>query len=365
MATSDFSVKGNLVINGIAIESDGVNINFPPNVTFDNQSIADFVEDSTGGINLTDLSASGDLVYNNVTGVFSVTTYKSTNFDADFANKTTTNLAEGTNFYFTTARARAAVSANTGLSYNASTGVFTNSAPDQTVVLTGSGSTSVSGTYPNFTITSSDQFIGTVTSVAASGGTGISVSGSPITTSGTITITNDAPDQVVVLTGSGATSVSGTYPNFTISSTDTDTTYTAGTGIDLSGTTFSVDSTVATLTGTQTLTNKTITAINYRETVGTITTGTLDLSTGNVFSDTPSANVTYTFSNPPASPTAYGFTLKVTPSATITVTWPASAKFPDGVAPVAPASGETAVYVFYTQDGGTTYFGFVAGEAMA
>jgi hypothetical protein len=101
------------------------------------------------------------------------------------------------------------------------------------------------------------------------------------------------------------------------------------------------------------------------ERVGSISTGTLDLATGNVFSDAPSANVTYAFSNPPASGTAYGFTLKVTPSATITVDWPASVKFPDGVAPTAPASGETAVYVFYTQDGGTTYYGFVAGEAMA
>jgi hypothetical protein len=101
------------------------------------------------------------------------------------------------------------------------------------------------------------------------------------------------------------------------------------------------------------------------ERVGSISTGTLNLATGNVFSDAPSSAVTYAFSNPPASGTAYGFTLKVTPSATITVDWPASVKFPDGVAPVAPADGETAVYVFYTQDGGTTYFGFVAGEAMA
>jgi len=101
------------------------------------------------------------------------------------------------------------------------------------------------------------------------------------------------------------------------------------------------------------------------ERVGSISTGTLDLSTGNVFSDTPSANVTYAFSNPPASGTAYGFTLKVTPSATVTVDWPASVKFPAGTAPTAPADGETSVYVFYTQDGGTTYFGFVAGEAMA
>ena len=62
---------------------------------------------------------------------------------------------------------------------------------------------------------------GTVTSVSATAGTGISVSGSPITSSGTLTITNTAPDQVVSLTGAGATSISGTYPNFTISSTNT------------------------------------------------------------------------------------------------------------------------------------------------
>lgn len=35
---------------------------------------------------------------------------------------------------------------------------------------------------------------------------------------------NSAPDQTVSLTGAGATTVSGTYPNFTITSTDTNTT---------------------------------------------------------------------------------------------------------------------------------------------
>jgi hypothetical protein len=54
------------------------------------------------------------------------------------------------------------------------------------------------------------------------------------------------------------------------------------------------------------------------ETVGGISSGTIDLSTGNVFSDAPAANATYVFSNPPATGTAYGFTLKVTPSATVT-----------------------------------------------
>jgi hypothetical protein len=50
------------------------------------------------------------------------------------------------------------------------------------------------------------------------------------------------------------------------------TTYTAGTGLDLTGTTFSIDSTVATLTGTQTLTNK---RINPRVVAASATTGTI------------------------------------------------------------------------------------------
>ena len=71
---------------------------------------------------------------------------------------TTDNLAEGTNnLYFTNARARAAISGSTGISYNSSTGAITNTAPDQTVSLTGAGATTVSGTYPNFTISSTDN----------------------------------------------------------------------------------------------------------------------------------------------------------------------------------------------------------------
>jgi hypothetical protein len=61
---------------------------------------------------------------------------------------------------------------------------------------------------------------GTVTSVNLTAGTGISVSGGPITTSGSITVVNTAPDQIVALTGAGTTTVTGTYPNFTITSTD-------------------------------------------------------------------------------------------------------------------------------------------------
>lgn len=60
-------------------------------------------------------------------------------------------------------------------------------------------------------------------------GTGISIASN--------TITNTAPDQPVTLTGGGATSISGVYPNFTISSTDNNSNYTAGTGIDITGNT--------------------------------------------------------------------------------------------------------------------------------
>lgn len=59
---------------------------------------------------------------------------------------------------------------------------------------------------------------GTVTSINLTAGTGISVSGGPITTSGAIAVVNTAPDQIVALTGAGLTTVTGTYPNFTITS---------------------------------------------------------------------------------------------------------------------------------------------------
>ena len=42
---------------------------------------------------------------------------------------TTTDIAEGTNEYFTTSRARTSISAGTGISYDNSTGVITNSSP--------------------------------------------------------------------------------------------------------------------------------------------------------------------------------------------------------------------------------------------
>lgn len=132
------------------------------------------------------------------------------------------------------------ISAGTGISTSGTYPNFTvtNTAPDQVVALTGGGTTTITGTYPNFTISSDDQYDGTVTSVDLTAGTGISVSGGPITSSGSITVTNTAPDQTVVLNAGTGISTSGTYPNFTVTNTAPDQTValSAGTGISVSGT---------------------------------------------------------------------------------------------------------------------------------
>jgi hypothetical protein len=119
---------------------------------------------------------------------------------------TTTNINEGTNQYYLDSRARSAISAGTGISYSSSTGVVTNSAPDQTVALTGAGTTSITGTYPNFTVTSNDQYTGTVTSVGGTGTVnGITLTGT-VTSSGSLTLGG-------TLSGvSLSTQVTGTLP---------------------------------------------------------------------------------------------------------------------------------------------------------
>lgn len=69
------------------------------------------------------VSASGSIAYNSATGVFSYTTPTTI---ASLSNHTTSNLTEGTNLYYTDARARGAVSFTAGSgAYNSTTGVIT------------------------------------------------------------------------------------------------------------------------------------------------------------------------------------------------------------------------------------------------
>lgn len=83
------------------------------------------------------------------------------------------------------------LTAGTAISVSTSSGgvlTIANTAPDQVVSLIGAGTTTVTGTYPNFTITSNDQYVGTVTSVSGTGTVnGISLSGT-VTSSGSLTL---------------------------------------------------------------------------------------------------------------------------------------------------------------------------------
>jgi hypothetical protein len=93
---------------------------------------------------------------------------------------------------------------------------------------------------------------------------------------------------------------------------------------------------------------------------------TINLRDGDNFTHTLSENVTYTFSNPAANGKVSAFTLKVIQdSSARTITWPGSVDWAAATAPTLTAtSGGVDVFVFVTYDGGTTYYGFTAGQAM-
>ena len=95
---------------------------------------------------------------------------------------------------------------------------------------------------------------------------------------------------------------------------------------------------------------------------------TVDCHAGNAFSHTLTENTTFTFSNPPASGTAFSFSLELIQDASAsgyTVTWPAAVDWPAATAPTLTATANAKdVFVFYTRDGGTTWYGFTAGQAL-
>ena len=109
-------------------------------------------------------------------------------------------------------------------------------------------------------------------------------------------------------------------------------------------------------------------AKSYNETYVSLTAAaTVDVNceTGNYFALSTGQNTTFTFSNPPASGTGFVFILEITQGGAYTLTWPAAVAWAGGAAPDAPGSGEVAVYAFATRNGGTTWYGFQAGTALA
>jgi len=95
---------------------------------------------------------------------------------------------------------------------------------------------------------------------------------------------------------------------------------------------------------------------------------TVNLRDGTNFSHTLTENTTFTFSNPAASGKVSSFTLKIVQDASASgfvVTWPAAVDWPNATAPTLTATASAVDYfVFITHDGGTTFYGFTAGQAM-
>ena len=97
------------------------------------------------------------------------------------------------------------------------------------------------------------------------------------------------------------------------------------------------------------------------------TTTTINLATATNFVHDLTGATTYTFSNPATTGNATAFTLKIIQDSTArTITWPASVDWAGGTAPtLSSANNAVDVFTFFTLDGGTTYYGFTAGQAMA
>ena len=114
-------------------------------------------------------------------------------------------------------------------------------------------------------------------------------------------------------------------------------------------------------------------AKSYNETYLAVTSSaaatSVDCEAGNMFMHTLTEATTFTFSNPPVSGIGYIMSLEIIQDAsasTFAVTWPTSVDWPTATAPTISATANAVdVFVFSTRDGGTTWYGFTAGQAIA
>jgi hypothetical protein len=96
-------------------------------------------------------------------------------------------------------------------------------------------------------------------------------------------------------------------------------------------------------------------------------TATLEINLANNFTMNFSGSTSYILGlsgAPSASGDAYGCTLTLDTTSMVALVWDASIKWSTGIAPVL-AADSTYVFTFLTTDNGTTFKGFVGGQAFA
>ena len=199
------------------------------------------INSNTSGSTGVTITAGG---INAITEAGNVITLTATEVDGSVTNEiqTVANTSDATSHTVTLSNSGGSIQLVEGSGVTLTT-TGTSGAGVVTIASTGGGGSAtdltISGTSSPLTLNSS-----TGTDVTITGGTGITLSG----TSGNATITNSAPDQTVSLTGAGINVVTGTYPTFTVTGTEVDGSVTnegvlgVGVGISTSSTLISTTS---------------------------------------------------------------------------------------------------------------------------
>ena len=207
-------------------------------------------------------SVSGDLSYDSATGQFSIDVeqvYTKANFDSDLNASSTSNLPEGTNLYYTTARADSDAKAalfvvdaggDGSLTYDSATGVFTYTGPSATEV------------RAHF-----------------SGGTGVDITDGVVSIGQSVGTSDTVTFSTVNVGTVSATNVNSTYVDADSSTITTITTSTANVG-NVNATNVSADSATITNLATTQITGSQATfdsasVLNLRSATATLDSATI------------------------------------------------------------------------------------------
>jgi hypothetical protein len=159
------------------------------------------------------VTATGNLVIEGTitgdgSGLSGVTSYTISNFDSDFGSKSTSDLAEGSNQYFTATRARNAMVAGSGIVYDSASGVISTAggaaadlfdSADFTIAFAAESTTNLpEGDNLYYT----DARVATKIDSYVTGGTGVTVTSGTIAiaSSGVVAGTYGSATQIPVLT---------------------------------------------------------------------------------------------------------------------------------------------------------------------